>query len=349
MDISDGKRDYGLDAARGAAVILMFIVHTAPGDGPFKILQLAEFISPPMFALVIAMSAQISSRGGHHLRITLVRAGVLIVVGLLLLQVPSQIVVVLVVLGVLVLVCGVLIRLPTWSVVGLGLLLLVFEPWAKAHTSAWSDQHALALHESFGGRRLAELVNMVAASPYDRLTALTIYVCVGIVLVRLVRGPRAHALVATAAFVGAAAVYLTDKAGGPQLHPYSGTHQVLLFNVFAVVAVSEVARWMASRLKVVGVPLSMIGDMWLTLYVVMVLSTAAYLRTAPASGRDDSWVVLGALIVGSLLFAAAWKAALKDTPFARGPIEGVVGLLAGTHGQSAEVAETPPQHVPSRT
>jgi hypothetical protein len=327
MDISDGKRDLGLDVARGVAVLLMFVAQTAPGDGPLKVLQLSEYVPPPLFALLIGMTAMSAWSDGVRWYAYLVWGGALVAIGLLLGPVPSQIVGVLTYLGALVLLTGVLVRLSAWALSAIVAVLLVTEPMLKKAAYSWWFDHLNSLRESWGGRRVLDLVDLLAAGPFYRLTALAIYACVGILLIRLVKGPRAHTLVAGVAFLLAAVGYLSDKLGGPQLHPYSGTHQVLLFNVCAVVAICEACRLLSYRRPALVVPLADIGRMWLTMYILMVLATATYLQLAPAGSRDDHWSVLGGLVVGAFALAVTWVRMFRDTPFAEGPVEGLLDLV----------------------
>ena len=122
-----------------------------------------------------------------------------------------------------------------------------------------------------------------------RLVALVIYACAGILLIRMVSRGRAHLWVASGALALALVIFLGDKVGGPQLHPYTGSYQVLLFNLFTAVAICEFTRLVAERWKFWLEPLTEVGGMWLTMYVAMTLSTAAYLQLAPPGSRDDSW------------------------------------------------------------
>ena len=130
--------------------------------------------------------------------------------------------------------------------------------------------------------------------------------------------------VASGALVLAAVIFLGDKLGGPQLHPYTGSYQVLLFNLFTAVAICESTRLVAERWRLWLEPLTEVGGMWLTMYVAMTLSTAAYLQLSPPGTRDDSWVVLACLVVGALVFAVTWVRLLGNTRFREGPIEGLL-------------------------
>ena len=328
MDKTVTRRALGVDAARGVAVLFLFVAQTAPADGPFNILQLSEFVPPPLFALLIGMTAQLATSTGGRFPLFLTWGAGLIGVGMLLSLVPSQIVGMLVYLGALAIVCGVLTRMPTPAVAAVGAVLFVLEPWLKRLTQDWWYDHVMQLQISWSGRRGLELVELVSAGQSFRLIALVIYSCAGILLIRLVRDGRAHAWVAGAALTLAAGGFLADKLGGPQLHPYTGSYQVLLFNLFTAIAICEFTRLVAERWSVALEPLTEVGGMWLTMYVAMTLGTAAYLQLAPAGTRDDSWAVLACLLLGSLVFAVVWVRLLRNTRFREGPIEGLFDLLA---------------------
>lgn len=342
MDKTVTRRGLGVDAARGVAVLLLFVAQTAPADGPFNILQLSEFIPPPLFALLIGMTAQLATSTGARFPLFLTWGAGLIGIGMLLSLVPSQIIGMLVYLGALAIVCGLLTRLPTPAVAAVGAVLFVLEPWLKSFTQDWWYRHVMQLQISWTGRRGLELVELVSAGQSFRLIALVIYSCAGILLIRMVSGGRAHAWVASGALVLATVIFLGDKLGGPQLHPYTGSYQVLLFNLFTAVAICEFTRLVAERWKLWLEPLTEVGGMWLTMYVAMTLSTAAYLQLAPAGARDDSWVVLACLVVGALVFAVTWVRLLGKTHFREGPIEGLFDLLARRDPHTGHAVATEP-------
>ncbi|WP_447646028.1 hypothetical protein [Nocardioides zeae] len=46
-------RDLGIDAARGLALVSMFVAHFAPTAGPGGVLDLSEYLTAPLFAFLI--------------------------------------------------------------------------------------------------------------------------------------------------------------------------------------------------------------------------------------------------------------------------------------------------------
>lgn len=96
------------DAARGVAVLSMFVAHVAPGGG---IILLSEFLTAPLFALLIVVSLAFSWRNRRTAApawyaVQAARGGVLIILGMLLQLVYWQIAAVLQALGVLTIVAA---------------------------------------------------------------------------------------------------------------------------------------------------------------------------------------------------------------------------------------------------
>jgi uncharacterized membrane protein len=113
----------------------MLVAHTAPTSGPGGVLWLAEFVTAPLFATLIGMGSWLGwSRAlqaspnprGLFLSGVAVRAGALILVGVLLELLSHQVLIVLVPLGVLTLMTGLVTWLPAGAVAvtGVGLTLL---------------------------------------------------------------------------------------------------------------------------------------------------------------------------------------------------------------------------------
>ena len=129
-ELSGGTRLLFVDWARGAAYVLMVVAHVAPGDGPARILLVSEFLTAPLFAMLIGVGAQLSwsTSGEHGWRYVLreaVRAVLVIALGLLLMRSAASVLIVLVHLGVLMLLCLPLVRLRTNVLVGAAILALV--------------------------------------------------------------------------------------------------------------------------------------------------------------------------------------------------------------------------------
>lgn len=323
-------RDLGVDVARGVAVISMYVAHVAPSDGPGQVLLLSEFLTAPLFALLVGVGAELSAqrpRRSRAWRSALVRGGVLLGLGVWLASLPSQILIVLVWLGVLTWVMAGVARLPSALVAGIGALGLVAGPLWQRDVSAWWARSidAYGGPDAPGVRVLGAVLDVVLINDAYRLVAFVGYACLGVLAVRHLRA-RAVPLAVTS-LGAAAALFALDKVGGVPLDPYAGTWQETAF--VAVLALATLAgswvvadRWQGAPVEA----LARVGGMALTLYVLHVLATIAYLRTEPVSGRDDSWPLLAGLVIGSLALAWLWHLALGRTRFRRGPIEGLVGL-----------------------
>ena len=301
------KRDPGVDVVRGVAVLSMFIAHFAPSDGPFKLLMLSEFLTAPLFALLVGVGAQLG-RNRSSARSTLVRAGVLIALGLWLQRLSTQIVEVLLWLGLLTLVCWALVRLSTTGVAVVATVLYALGP---------------VLHERLiGDGRL--IVMILAADPVDRLTDFIVWAGAGILVVRLV---KRRVVVGITALLATAALFALDKAGVASLDPYSGTYQQNAFSALLSVAVFCGASVLLGRVWA----LAAVGGMSLSLYVAQFLVDWAYLATQPVGTFDDSWAIVAAMILGSVAAAVAWHLRFGSlrSRFRRGPLEGLVGMLGG--------------------
>lgn len=308
----------------------MYVAHVAPSDGPGQALLLSEFLTAPLFALLVGVGAELSARRprrSHAWRSALVRGAVLLGIGVWLASLPSQILIVLVWLGVLTWVMAGVARLPSALVAGIGTLGLAAGPLWQRDVATWWARSL----EGYGGldapgvRVMGAVLDVVLINDAYRLVAFVGYACLGVLAVRLLR-ERAVPL-AVASLAAAAALFALDKVGGVPLDPYAGTWQETAF--VAVLALATLASCWVIVDRWQGAPvlaLARVGAMALTLYVLQVLATVAYLRTEPASGRDDSWALLAALVVGSFALAWVWDRLLGGTRLRRGPIEGLVGL-----------------------
>lgn len=308
----------------------MYVAHVAPSDGPGQVLLLSEFLTAPLFALLVGVGAELSARRprrSHAWRSALVRGAVLLGIGVWLASLPSQILIVLVWLGVLTWVMAGVARLPSALVAGIGILGLAAGPLWQRDVATWWARSL----EGYGGldapgvRVMGAVLDVVLINDAYRLVAFVGYACLGVLAVRLLR-ERAVPL-AVASLAAAAALFALDKVGGVPLDPYAGTWQETAF--VAVLALATLASCWVIVDRWQGAPvlaLARVGAMALTLYVLQVLATVAYLRTEPASGRDDSWALLAALVVGSFALAWVWDRLLGGTRLRRGPIEGLVGL-----------------------
>lgn len=121
-----------------------------------------------------------------------------------------------------------------------------------------------------------------------------------------------------------------EQAGYVDLVPYSGTLAETLLDALLVTGVLGLVLGLARFLpRGVVRLLAASGGMTLSLYTLQVLWLAFDVRVLHPGQRDDSWVNLAVLVIGSLLFAVGWSAAVRGRVWRRGPVEGMVVILSG--------------------
>ena len=98
---STGRRDLRIDAVRGVALVLMYLAHCAPSPGPAEVLNLSEYATYPLFALLVGIGAALGSRSASRRWWVgpLVRGAVLVAVGEVLEEQHTQVWIVLGFLG----------------------------------------------------------------------------------------------------------------------------------------------------------------------------------------------------------------------------------------------------------
>jgi uncharacterized membrane protein len=349
--VTSGTRDLSVDVARGLALISMFVAHTAPSDGPGNLLYLSEFLTAPLFATLIGMGLSLGWRRldgrtagvyGRFLAGVAVRSVALIGTGLLLERLSTEVLIVLVHLGVLMMLAALLVRLPSSVVAALGISFAVLG-------SVLSSQHAPFYTglTTEGHLSPARVLDIAAFGPY-RVTHLLAWACLGIVLARrsqltdgflgsrlwdgeedrttwqLVRGDT---LVTAGALFLAAAMVVARSAGHITMVAYQRDVPEVVFDaLLCTVAICGSAVLVRLLPRPVFRPVAVAGAMTLTLYVAQVLVLAAFTARHPVTWSDDSWPMLIGLVIGSLAFAVLWRAVVRAGVFARGPLEGVVGL-----------------------
>lgn len=331
------NRRADVDLVRCLALLSMYVAHVAPVPGPLRVLELSEYLTMPLFALLVGVGAQLGvwsdrSNAGWA-RSTVVRATVLIGLALALERAGAQIVIVLLHLGVLVVVAAVLARLPSGAVVAgaaaafIGGQVLVRRASLDTVSGSWVDEIAL-----FGW----------AGGPY-RFIFMVVFAAAGILVSRWwLRGRRARSVLVpgvagSALLVGAAAMLAAEQLGRVDLVPYSGTAQETVLDTLLAVGVAGVGLALARALGRIPIGRGVLsvlagaGAMTLSLYALQVLWLAYDVRVLHPGERDDSWVNLAVLCVGSLVLAWAWHALVRAEPWRRGPIEGPVSLATGRH------------------
>lgn len=345
---SSRPRDLGVDLARGVAVVSMFVAHTAPGAGPGGVLLLSEFLTFPLFALLVGAGAELGARTlgvVPHGLASSVRAVALLALGWALAQAGAHVVIVLAPLGVLTLLCWLVSRLPTPAVVAVGLASGLLAPWTIEVTrDRWLE---LVVAGETGALWWLDLL---VSTSYPQ-AVLLLCGSVGIVLTRLLlprdggaASPRLLAGLVTGALLVGGVLSAARVVGRIELVAYETSWLEELFVVALATgtyaACLALARWSGVRTLT---PLAWVGAMTLTVYSLHVGWLAWWARGLFPGTPDDAWVNVVGMSVGALVVAGAWRAARLPAPWTRGPLEGVVGLgvrLVG-RGSGAEEPRTP--------
>src|SRR5688500_14735395 len=172
------QRRTDVDLVRFLALASMYVAHVAPGPGPLRLLELSEYLTMPLFALLVGVSAQLGARSGTGVRWWRsmgVRAAVLIGLGVALEQAGAQVVIVLVHLGVLVVVAGLLTRLSTVTVAAVATVAFVAGP-------VLLQRAAPGIFDERGW--LTEVARLVWGDGPYRFLAVVVYAALGVVVSR---------------------------------------------------------------------------------------------------------------------------------------------------------------------
>lgn len=321
-------RDPRVDGLRGLALLSMFVAHCAPSPGPFRLFDLTEFLTAPLFALLIGIGAQLGDRGARALPATFVRAGiraaVLVVLGLWLDGLGAQVDIVLVYLALPTLLAPVLARLPSVWLWGLGVVCWAATP---VLASQFADRltRAQTQHDDLG----TWLWRVTFAGEHYRLTSLLVFVCCGILIRRLLasRPAQREAALFGAGLLGVAVIVMALKTSGRvAFAPYDGSHLEIFFDVALTCGVALIvlalvpAHWMPNALSVAG-------SMTLSVYALQILYLAWYVTRVAPGQTDDSWANVVVLCVGGLALPMLWRSLVVREPWTRGPLEGPVALV----------------------
>ncbi|MEI5583404.1 MULTISPECIES: heparan-alpha-glucosaminide N-acetyltransferase domain-containing protein [unclassified Agromyces] len=342
----------GVDAARGIALIGMFVAHLAPGDVPVdaaELIALADERPRLLFALTAGIglglltgatrpAAEPGARWVLRRQIA-IRALLLIALGLIVVAVFAPLVfVILDVYGVAFLLMLPLLFLPGRVAVALGAVLLTMTP--AIASLAERDPQLVALGDEPYGL-LAEWF-LVGAYPVIIWVPVML---LGLGLARLdIGSPR---VIAGAALAGAVAASValplsraltgpSDLIPGPDLPGWQapvrasletiGNTAVCILIVSAAVALTALARPAVRRaVGAVLSPVVAMGSMPLTVYTahLVIISLAKY-RSDSGVITDDSWPLLVWLTIGSMAFAWLWRRFVG-----RGPLEQAFRLASG--------------------
>ena len=368
-ELSGDTRLLFVDWARGAAYVLMVIAHVAPSDGPARILLVSEFLTAPLFALLIGVGAQLSwsTSGEHGWRYVLreaVRAVLVIALGLLLMQSAASVLIVLVHLGVLMLLCLPLVRLRTTPLAVVAVLALVLALAVPGLYRSLTGGH-VAVTAASEPDAFITVLGLIGGTGGYRMTGFLLCAILGMLTIRVLRNMSAAewwrgALASAAAFaVMLAQLVVPNLLGLYEVHAYDGTPSEQIGVASGALGVL-LAMWTLERSPLgralpshAAQLLAAPGQAGLTLYALQVLVLHVYQVNNPLV-RDDHWWMLALLIVLGVGFAVVWQAVLESLArripsarrWGRGPLEGLIrgvqDLLVPRPAEAPSFAGGPP-------
>ena len=355
------RRVDGVDAARGLALIGMFVAHVAPAatsDDLASLLAIADERPRLLFALTAGMGLAFISGGirpiatgrGLLRRQIAIRAVILIVLGLLIAVTLHPLVfIILDVYGVAFLVMLPLLFIPARAALAAGIVLLAVMP-GLAELASTTDVVVELQSGSF-----EIVVDWFVSGAYPVVEWVPVMM-IGLALVRFdLASPRVVTVAAlTGAVTAAVLLPLVSLMPGGAATPVGDevdpgvsalrTSLEVLGNVgvgVVIVAGMLLLTFFArpSVRRVAGAVLSPViamGAMPLTVYTLHLLVLAASIRVENGFYTDDSVELLFGLVAGSMVFAWLWRRYLG-----RGPLEGLLRWASGRSRADAAGATVP--------
>lgn len=335
-------REWGVDLARGVAVIGMFVAHTAPGAGPADILMVSEYFPFPLFALLMGAGAELVARRMavvRHAGESLVRAVILVFLGWALTQAGAQVLVVLAPLGIFAALAWLVSRLPSVVLVlGAGAGIAV-TPWTVRMTEqTWREAQ-------WGMSDVPVVLADALLNPYYPIAYVFAAAALGVVFVRFTlpaQGERPSRLLrimlGVACLAASAAVLVAGRAGLVEIGANKTT--VLILSMQVVMAIG-VAFWCMVLVEVVPalvLPVAHVGAMAFTVYSLHILWLALWVEVLFPGESDDTWVNVVGMTVVALALAVVWQAMKIPGRWWRGPLEGVVGVMCAFVGRRLDRA-----------
>jgi len=323
------RRLDGLDAARGLAVVSMLVAHLSPVGG---VLNVSEYVTAPLFAVIIgiSMGVRLTERRpapGTFLLDNAQRGLILVLLGVLLQAIYSQVDVVLPYLGVLIIVLAplalVLHRAPVLTV-GLAAALAVVGPIVVERVR----EAYPSMVESWP-RWSLDLGTWLATGEHYRLVSFLPMalggVALGTVLRRAVAPPEGYVIGGAMLVLGVVA-YALGRGTADGSAAYSGTTAEVVGATFLATATVVASFLVVDRLTGSGAaralgPLLATGRLALTAYTLQIL-WLALLAALRDNAPDDAWWILGSTLV--VVVGLCWG---FDRRWGTGPLEWVVHRL----------------------
>ena len=350
------RRVDGVDAARGFALIGMFVAHVAPAAATLQaaeLLAIADERPRLLFALTAGIGLGFISGGtrpitdgrGELRRQIAVRAVILIALGMLIWATLHPLVfIILDVYGVAFLVMLPLLFLSPRAALGLGIGSLAITP-ALAEIGART--------EFVGAVRdtpLKFLADWAVGGAYPVIVWVPVML-IGLAMARMDLGsPRVVGAVGLAG-AAAASVFLpiASRLPPPELVAEAGWSVPLRASletlgnvgvgalvVAAMLLLTALARPAVRRVATVVLsPVIAMGAMPLSIYTIHLVVIALAIREENGVPTDDSWELVIGLVVGSMAFAWLWRRYLG-----RGPLERLLRSASGRDRADAAAAST---------
>lgn len=349
----------GVDAARGLALIGMFVAHVSPVVSSVEftsLIALADERPRLLFALTAGMGLGFitgatrpitDGRGGLRRQVA-IRAVILIILGLAISIVLHPLVfVILDVYGVAFLLMLPLLFLPRGIALGIGIVLVAVAP-AFAELAKQTELITEMQESSVGF-----VADWFVSGAYPVFVWVAVML-IGLALVRYDLGkPRVVAIAALiGAYAAAALLPIAALMPGGNAAPPVNALEVLGSAARASAAVTEAVRLSIETVGNVGVgvvavaamllllqfaapvvrrvagmllsPITAMGSMPLSVYTLHLVVITLAVRTERGVRTDDSWELLIALIVGAMLFAWLWRRYIG-----RGPLEQLLRWASG--------------------
>lgn len=351
------RRIDGVDAARGLALIGMFVAHVAPpvaNPQVAALLTIADERPRLLFALTAGIGLGLISGGvrpitegrGELRRQIAIRAVILIALGLLIWATLNPLVfIILDVYGVAFLLMLPLLFIRPAAALVLGTGLLAVTP-ALAELGARTEFVA-AVRET----PAKFLSDWAVGGAYPVIVWVPVML-IGLALARFdVTSPRVVGVMALAG--GAAAALLLPIAAmlpGPEVVDEAawsvplresiralGNVGVSVVVVAAMVTLTALAR--SSVRRVAGTilsPVTAMGAMPLSVYTIHLVVISLAIRVEDGVVTDDSWQLLIGLVVGAMVFAWVWRRFVG-----RGPLEQLLRWASGRDRADAAAASSP--------
>lgn len=342
------RRVTGVDAARGLALIGMFVAHVVPDVTSVdwqQIIAITDERPRLLFALTAGIglglltgaTRPVTEGRGILRRQIAIRALILIALGVLIVAAFKPLVlVILEEYGVAFLVLLPLLFIPGWAAVSLGAALLVVTP----AIAALAERDPAFVAASDGD--IGIIVDWFFTGAYPVIIWVPVML-IGLGLARLdVAAPRVVGWYGLAGTV-AALVFLPISGAMPAnqvmgadpdadwMIPVRASAEVVgnvgvnLAVVAFVVALTALAAPGVRRAATATLsPITAMGAMPLTIYTAHLIVISFFKRQENGVLTDDSWPLLIGLIIGSMLFAWLWQRFIG-----RGPLEMLLRWASG--------------------